>query len=148
MSWTKFLPDHSQHEPMYNLSDGDNSTFVSWSQEEFKSPVILASARQSAAYGLIEIWMMGQNIQCRSADCNAFPLRVFTTGIEAPNHFNPEHLCLVNRTEWVDNLTACVFICECTDRQCYGVTLLLGNGLTAIDSKYASLHEIEIDYMI
>ena len=133
---------------MYNLSDGDNSTFVSWSEEELKSPVILASSRQSAAYGLIEIWMMGQHIQCSSEDCDAFPMRLFTSYINAPNRFNLKHLCLVNRTELVGNLTTCVFICECTNRQCYGVTLLLGNGLTAIDSKSASLHEIEIDYII
>ena len=133
---------------MSKLSDGDNSTFVSWSQEELKSPIILASARQSAAYGLIEIWMMGQNIQCRCEDCDAFPLRLFTTDIEAPNRFSPEHLCFVNRTELVGNLTTCVFMCECTDRWCYGLTLLLGTGLNAVDSKSSSLHEIEIDYIV
>ena len=149
MSWKRFRrPDHSQQEPMSKLSDGDNSTFVSWSQEELKSSIILASARQSAAYGLIEIWMMGQNIQCRSEDCGAFPLRLFTNDIEAPNHFNPDHLCFVKRTEWVGNRTACVLICECTNRQCYGVTLLLGTGFIAGDSKSSSLHEIEIDYIV
>ena len=113
VSWTRFHPDHSQQEPMYNLSDGDNSTFVRWSQEELKSPDILVYSRQSAAYGLIEIWLTGQHIQCSSEDCNAFLLRMFTTDIGAPNHFNQQNLCLVNRIEWVGNLTACVFICEC-----------------------------------
>ena len=148
MSWTKFLPDHSQQEPMYNISDGDNSTFVSWFQEELKSPIILRSSRQSAAYCLIEIWLTGQHIQCNSEDCDAFPLRLFTTDMGAPNHFKQQNLCLVNRIELVDNLTACVFICECTDKQCYGVTLLLGTGLTAIGTQSSSLHEIEIDYIV
>ena len=148
VSWTRFLPNHSQHEAMASLYDGDNTLSISWTQDELKPPIILVSARQSTAYGLIEIWLTGQHIQCSSEDCDAFPLRLFTTDIEAPNRFNPEHLCLVNRIELVGNLTACVFICECTDRQCYGVTLLLGTGLTARDSKSSSVHEIEIDYIV
>ena len=146
--WTRCHPDHSQQKPMYNPSDGYNSTFVRWSQEELKSPVILASSRQSAAYGLIEICLTGQHIQCSSEDCNAFPLRMFTTDIESQNHFNQQNMCLVNRIEWVGNLTACVFICECTDKQCYRITLLLGTGLTAIGTQSSSQHEIEIDYIV